>query len=457
MPLVRLVCLPLFLIGICAFWAGEPVAKAQLQPTLPGSGGSSGSSTATANGPVKSDFVMRLLRDKGNGNWVLFSDYELKRYFNRARCQCDTPVRLEVYFSTTGVAKKTVFGASKGDLTVLIGDSACLAADPTTRSGAKCQPLPGGQFKLSSFAKSSARATFDFPSSMLYGLMGKECTKEGTQYIRMSIDADGNQTPDLGGDAAPLLTIAYDGAPPTPPNPEFISVMGGNEALEVNWSQTDGIADFGGYTVFCSRAENLQVFNPSYYSEQYFSQTTVCGKETPTAQASVTQLQDATATPGMIAFATTTPSGNSGTGGVAGSDDNGIDAGTSANVDPSSMARGPFAAPNAFSNLNKDFVCSDLLRTQRSARITGLQNGIPYLVGVAAIDFSGNASPITKVFLQTPVATRDFYNGYREAGGQAQGGFCAFGGRAGRGVTPVFALATLALVIRGLARRRRRR
>jgi hypothetical protein len=36
---------------------------------------------------------------------------------------------------------------------------------------------------------------------------------------------------------------------------------------------------------------------------------------------------------------------------------------------------------------------------------TSLQNGILYTVGVAAVDNSGNASPIQSGFIQTPIAT----------------------------------------------------
>jgi len=51
-------------------------------------------------------------------------------------------------------------------------------------------------------------------------------------------------------------------------------------------------------------------------------------------------------------------------------------------------------APSSFQNLDPNELCSDLLpTTQSSARIGILQNGIPYTVGVASVDTSGNASP----------------------------------------------------------------
>ena len=454
---MRVACLTLVAIGICAALFGSPVVQAQITPT-PGAGGTSGGASGASNLPGKADFVMRLLRDKGNGEWTLFSDFEQKFYFNKARCQCDTNVRLELFFSPSGVAKRTALGQLQGTFETLIGEAGCLDANTVTRKGARdegrCQTLPKGKFNIASFAKSGIRATFDFPASMLFGPKGKLCSAQGTQSIRVLIDTNGDDIPDVTGDAAPTLSLVYDGEPPAPPTDTSISVTGGNEALDVQWAQAEGIADFRGYTVFCSRAENLSVFDPSYYTDQYFTSSTVCGQENPTTTSALTLAQALPTNAPLVAFATTSPGGDGGSGGMGGSGGAGGTAGSSA--DPLRAARGPYAAPSGFSTLNKDFVCSDLLRTQRSTRITGLQNGIPYLVGVASVDLHGNASPISRVFLQTPVATRDFYNGYKEAGGQAQGGFCAFGGRIGHGVAPLFAFAGLALIIRGLARRRRR-
>jgi hypothetical protein len=64
-----------------------------------------------------------------------------------------------------------------------------------------------------------------------------------------------------------------------------------------------------------------------------------------------------------------------------------------------------------------------------NARLRILQNGIPYTVGVAAVDNSGNISPITNAFVQRPVPTIDFYQEYRDAGGQSPGGYCSLAGR----------------------------
>jgi hypothetical protein len=72
---------------------------------------------------------------------------------------------------------------------------------------------------------------------------------------------------------------------------------------------------------------------------------------------------------------------------------------------------------------------------------------------VAAVDNSGNPSAITSAVLQTPIPTRDFYRGYREAGGQAEGGFCAYG----RGHPGAAGGAVVGVALALAARRKRRR
>jgi hypothetical protein len=115
----------------------------------------------------------------------------------------------------------------------------------------------------------------------------------------------------------------------------------------------------------------------------------------------------------------------------------------------------PVAPPAAFTRLDPAYLCSDFIPfTTTEARISVLQNAIPYVFGVAALDKTRNASVITAAVLQYPVPTRDFYRGYRAAGGDADGGFCAYGRRARTAASP--ALLAVAAALTALARRRRR-
>lgn len=116
------------------------------------------------------------------------------------------------------------------------------------------------------------------------------------------------------------------------------------------------------------------------------------------------------------------------------------------------------AATNAgapFSNLDPKYLCSGLIpAASTSHRITGLQNGIPYGIGVAAVDRYGNIGAIASVVYGTPLPTVDFYMEYKNLGGSARGGYCIMASEYVRpGFLTVLCLATLSLV---LLRRRRR-
>ena len=432
---------PILCVAVVGSVLGSVKAgRAQSTGTQTGTGGASG--TANSGAPVKADFLMRILRDKGDGKWAVFSDFEQKYYFNNARCRCGTKVRLELYFSAQGAAKKTSFTQRKDTIKIVIGDAACVSNNPTTMSQAACRTIDN--LTLGAFAQSSSRPTFDIPASWLFGREGEACDAQGQQSIRLAIDTNGDALPDLNEDNAPTLSVDYDGQPPSPPDLDSIKVTAGNEALEVAWDQSQGVADFRGYTVFCSRGESLNVFNPSPYERQFFTPATECPGAVvaqPLSQADLTPLRHA--------LTVVEPEDNEATADAAVMDDAGA---TGAN-----KAEGPFSAPEPFTTLSPAHVCSDLLRTQRSTRITGLQNNIPYLVGVATIDLNGNASPIQSVFLQRPIPTSDFFDGYKSAGGKATGGFCSVGRRGRLGVAPLLGVVTLAILMRGVTRKRRHR
>lgn len=410
------------------FAVSPPAALAQ-------AGGTGGSSSGNTNNITETDFLMRLLRINGDGDWTIFTDFDKRTYFNRARCECAETIRLEVDLTNTGAAKRSQFTTSQANIEVLIGPPECVAKEPQVRQAVTCQPL--GVLKLADLARTRQRPAFDFVVSKLYGREGNSCLTRGQQTIWLRIDIDGNGTPDLVDDAAPSLPVEYDGEAPNPPGD--IRVEPGNEALEVSWETNQGVADFRGFVVLCSRGEDLQVYEPDYYDDQYRTAATVCGRQTTIDQAQVvfspSELASALLSP---TFATT-------------------DGGATDGGGQPTQAKGPFVPPTHFANLDRRFVCSDLLRTQTSTRLKGLQNGIPYLVGVATVDAHFNPSPIRGVYLQQPVATRDFFEGYQAAGGTAEGGYCALArGRAGRGLEALGVLALTALGLRRLARRRPR-
>ncbi len=87
-----------------------------------------------------------------------------------------------------------------------------------------------------------------------------------------------------------------------------------------------------------------------------------------------------------------------------------------------------------------------------NADATGLTNGILYTVAVAAVDRMGNVGPLSSLGCAVPKEVTDFFEAYREAGGEGGGGFCSAGGAAQPALSLLFGGGLLTYIWR---RRRR--
>lgn len=86
---------------------------------------------------------------------------------------------------------------------------------------------------------------------------------------------------------------------------------------------------------------------------------------------------------------------------------------------------------------------------------SGLTNGLESTVGVAAFDQVGNLGKLSDLVCGTPNPIDDFFKLYRQAGGQAGGGFCSVGSFPGASLVGVGVLSTaMALALRRGRRRR---
>ncbi len=94
--------------------------------------------------------------------------------------------------------------------------------------------------------------------------------------------------------------------------------------------------------------------------------------------------------------------------------------------------------------------------TGLSGRVTGLVNGVSYSVAIAGVDTVGNVGKLSVVGCETPTIVNDFYRVYRDAGGQAGGGFCNTSGGVGH-VAGVSGLLLIAMAAIGGSLRRRSR
>jgi hypothetical protein len=375
--------------------------------------------TPTPSALTASDFLIRIEQKVGN-DWPYLQDAELARFFTRARCECGEQIRVRVELSTTGNAKVTT--SSVGYVRTLLGStSVCVAGSATERRSANCPQL-GSDIQLAAIKNKFLEVPLTVTKLFLPNgdsPAAGGCAMEAPQNVWLWVDTANVNAPDasLTDSNAPFLKLALHGKSPAAPG--GVRVVSGGEALEVSWDAVTGDPNFvgGGYMVFCARAGEIPVFNPSYFSGQ-FSSAVLCSVGAP--------LVSATASPELLA----------------------------APIEAADVNGTKVTSPEAFKNLDPAFVCSDLLTSQTSTRIRGLQNDIPYVVGVASVDRVGNPSPITEAYLQFPIATRDFYRGYRMAGGSAEGGFCTVA-RSPHGSRSLLALPAVAAL--ALATRRRRR
>ncbi|WP_437579514.1 hypothetical protein [Sorangium sp. So ce887] len=142
--------------------------------------------------------------------------------------------------------------------------------------------------------------------------------------------------------------------------------------------------------------------------------------------------------------------GGDGGAGAAGGESGGGAAG-----DGSSGCQGASLVPGEVPDTAKR--CGKVGRANRGEAVN-LDNGKSYVVGVAAYDLVGNAGPLSELSCATPVDVDGFFEKYREAGGQAGGGFCSVEGPVGAarwGSVPLGAVVAGAAL--GLWRRSRRR
>jgi len=375
--------------------------------------------TTTPQDLAKSDFTIKLRQPDGKGGWAELAKADQELYFNQARCRCDADtdtheneVNILVQMESASRSKLTSSISTGANARLYVGtDCASLNAN-------KQPSCPNGLLaSLSGLSKFTSDGSWDVTVKVnkLFAGIGT-CDQTVNTTIWLWLDSKGNQYPDasIQGSNAPSLGIKLDGTPP--PTPSGVVVEGGNESLKVSWNDmTKDNPDLAGYVVFCMRGEGLQVFNPSYWDGQYMTARTLCGTGTVTGGSSTT---------------------------------------SSLKGDTTAIE---VPAPAPFKTLDPNYMCSGRLSiNDKSTRIRVLQNGIPYTVGVAAVDLSGNISPITNAFVQKPVPTVDFYRAYRDAGGQAQGGYCSLGG--GSAYLGAWAwLASAGLMGALIARRRRRR
>lgn len=432
-------------------------------------GGTSGSSGTTL---TQTDFDVRFLKKVGpnetDADYEYMNATDFTYYFNRARCDCNSHIRIRVALTTSG--RQKVSRSFVGQFKLRAGDPVCVCTDAAScgtpdAQTRGCADIGGGGVAFSSLINSPAvfsttvRALFAAGKSSPGDSVDTICGKQVTQnlWLWLSDNSQGGVYTVLGQAST---SIGLDGVPP--PSPTGLDANPGNEALAVSWDSIGVIPDSQGYILFCSRGDN-PVFKAGSYKPSFNTDLTECPKGA---------FADPPVTAGYVvtnpAAVDITASALDATDGGT-SDGSTSDSSTSVLYDASYDAAADAATnkvrtaqvgapPLPIAERNPLYACSDIITAGTSDRIFRLQNNIPYAVGVASVDKNGNPSPITEAVLQTPVLTRDFYRGYRTDGGASPGGFCSVataGERPSRWLALLLIGPLVVLIGRRITRRRR--
>jgi hypothetical protein len=417
-------------LGLAVLFLGVTFAPAPARAQfVTGTGGATGTTTPTGT-LAATDLFLSVQKTEG----VNLNARDLANFMNLASCECQRPVWLKAILNSSAVTTSSTVSPT-AIVSLYLGTNC--NSDLITRNACRQigNAIAFSQFRLSGI---TAETTVDvvetgfgaFTSTGVlvtgtggvagtggisgsggdFGTGGNSgtggtigaiqvptCGNLGTSSQTLFVFVENS----LGAEDIVTATMAIPVDTLPPPPPTNVGIQPANEALLLNWTAVDqtAVPDLYGYQIFCTRADQFQVFNSG-------------------------------------AFSTFIDSCN----------------------DTATLA-----SPTAIADLNTNFLCSPTLGTSAtSTRVKILQNGIWYYVGVSAIDNHGNASPAAfpPAGGDRPVPTIDFYETYREGDpqGGATGGYCAVAPGRGKSRAAIAGgaagLIGLALVI---ARRRRPR
>jgi hypothetical protein len=391
-------------IGLSVVLATGATAVAQTNTT----------NTTNSINITKEDIKFEIFRKNDQAKWEFLSGTSLDTFFNSNACTCKSPVMVRVTLLPTA---KTKAMGKRADIQLRAGDQNCVCQNSGNCAEQKCTKI-GNPGELTTLINQSLEfettvdALFD-ANKLSAGDALPTCERDTSLNLWLWIENrdDGDALTEV---ADITTTVAIDGRAPTAPT--GLTARGGNDALQVSWDQVTGIdSNFQGYQVLCARDGDRQVFKSGTFKAGWDSPAATCG--------------------GTGAALTS-----------AGSE-------TQQVLDTLALMRG--SPPAKLATLDPVYACSELMTGGTSTRIFRLQNFIPYVVGVVAIDKRRNPSPITEVVVESPTPTRDFYAGYRADGGGAEGGYCTVG--RGRGGHAGLSLLVLGAAAIALARRKGRR
>jgi hypothetical protein len=304
-----------------------------------------------------------------DGDLVETTDPEkIKDHFNTANCVC-SDVEFGIQYSLESQDASVVF--SSEDVVIFLG-TGCEAtpAEISVRDEncIEANTFPDlNEFRL---VPTVAYAVHDLLAPNL-----AECPVDtGTNRVYAIIDEGPRGIEE--GDVAAYTDISYDMEPP--PIPDNIKGTSAEEAIALSWDLPVGTEDIRYYQVLCARADGgtspADGF-PGSLKPEYLSARSVCGADLEEER-------------------------------------------------PVSVTGEPVTdLPPSLYNLDAASLCGEATGTETSLRVGGLQNGVPYRLVLLTVDDYRNVSAVD-IGTHTPQPVEDGWEHYKDAGGQAESGYC---------------------------------
>jgi hypothetical protein len=248
-------------------------------------------------------------------------------------------------------------------------------------------------------------------------------------------------------------------AGPPPPTALNLKVGNGILVLDYNGSANDDVLQ---YRVYCgvntwtgsasSSSASSSSASSSSASSSSASSSSASSSSASSSSASSGSASSGSASSGSASSGSASSGGAGGTGGAGGADA-GADAGAPANCAlPVGLVTGQIP-PDDITPCETEPYGTARINVGKTKRLT---NGTSYAIAIAGIDKVGNVGPLSTPICDAPQYTEDFFDAYKNAGGQAGGGcgLCSIGEPRGFSITAIAGTALTAIAFG--ARRRRR-
>lgn len=349
---------------------------------------------------------IKLPTEPGGSTFAEPNDGDLDRYFNLARCLCDTDSDTKEYRIEYSWIAPAPTSTPTEPLHPWSGEG-CDAEMTSTRDAACVEHTVFTPVELATVKT----VDYDARDLMLNDAERAASCPSIKRTVHHWVVTQTGSTWD-GDDLRFKVDHDIVADMQAPPIPTELTLVPRESAIVLQWDPPTDFTDIEYYQALCSKADGTKAHNSPTNTARY---------QTPTSQCGVDYNYD-------IPPATVT---NPGDGSVA-------------------------PLPDALAALDEAFVCGEASQQASSITLSNLDNGTAYRVVLVSVDRSHNLAATYIDRPITPVPVTDFWETIHEGGPDVQGGFCvAQVGRGGDGLGGALVVAAAALI--AVRRRRRRR